>query len=234
MLISPITPHQEARGTIVTGIVIFALVALFLGLRLYSVLGKRTGHEQTFGKPEGAIAPPISGRSSPEEARDRAPVDELSAPVAELGASEGLRAIAAADRTFSPEEFVNGAGQAYRLILEAYWKGQMSDVSSFIADDVNDAFTDAITARNDAGEVLDNRLITIERAIISAASLEGGTANITVRFDADIAAVTRNKEGVVIAGSLSDAVPTHDAWTFSRTVKASDPNWILTDTDEAS
>ncbi len=217
-----------------TGIIIFALVALFLGLRLYSVLGKRTGHEQTFGKPEGTINPPISGRTSPDETKDRAPVGEVSAPVAELGAAEGLRAIGAADRSFSPEGFVDGAGQAYRLILEAYWKGDMAEVQNFIADDVREAFDGAIASRAEAGEVLDNRLIAIERAIISAASLDTGVAHITVRFDADIAAVTRNKSGSVIAGSLSDAVPTHDAWTFSRAVRASDPNWILTDTDEAS
>ena len=234
MPISVSTPHLEARGTIVTGIIIFALVALFLGLRLYSVLGKRTGHEQTFGKPEGSIAPPVSGRMSPDDTKDRAPVGELLAPVAESGAADGLRAIAAMDRSFSPEGFIDGAGQAYRLILEAYWKGEMADVRGFIADDVHDAFEGAITARNEAGEVLDNRLITIERAIISTATLDEGVATITVRFDADIAAVTRNKTGTVIAGSLSDAVPTHDAWTFTRTLRASDPNWILTDTDEAS
>ncbi len=216
------------------GIIIFALVALFLGLRLYAVLGKRTGHEQTFGKPEGSIAPAMSGRVSPDDGKDRAPVGELSAPVYDMSANEGLRAISAVDRSFSPEGFVDGAGQAYRLILEAYWKGDMADVRGFIADDVHDAFDGAITARIDAGEVLDNRLISIERAMISTASLEAGVATITVRFDADIAAVTRDKTGTVIAGSLSDAVPTHDAWTFSRTLRASDPNWILTDTDEAS
>ena len=54
-----------------------------------------------------------------------------------------------------------------------------------------------------------------------------------MRFDADIAAVTRDAEGQVIAGSLTDAVPTHDLWTFARTLKSSDPNWKLADTDEA-
>ena len=118
--------------------------------------------------------------------------------------------------------------------MEAFWKGDLSEVNTFIADDVREAFADVIAARTAAGEVLDNRLIRIDRAVISSASLEGGTAQIVVRFDADIAAVTRNSEGVVIAGSLTDAVPTHDAWTFSREMRSSDPNWILTDTDEAS
>ena len=67
-----------------------------------------------------------------------------------------------------------------------------------------------------------------------AISLDGKIARITVRFDADIAAVTRNGEGEVVAGSLTDAIETHDEWTFEREVRASDPNWILVDTDEAA
>jgi predicted lipid-binding transport protein (Tim44 family) len=59
-------------------------------------------------------------------------------------------------------------------------------------------------------------------------------AMITVRYDADIAAVTRDSDGNVVAGSLSDAVPTHDVWTFSRHVRADDPNWVLIETDEAA
>ena len=70
--------------------------------------------------------------------------------------------------------------------------------------------------------------------VIEAASLSGRQASITVRFEADIAAVTRDTEGHVIAGSLTDAVPTHDVWTFAREVKSDDPNWVLIETDEAA
>ena len=77
-------------------------------------------------------------------------------------------------------------------------------------------------------------MVRIERAVIADAKFSNGTAEITVRFDADIAAVTRDTEGKVIAGSLTDAVPTHDAWTFARNLRSSDPNWLLTDTDEAA
>ena len=59
-------------------------------------------------------------------------------------------------------------------------------------------------------------------------------AAVTVRFDADIAAVTRDEAGEVVAGSLTDAVPTHDVWTFSRHLRADDPNWVLIETDEAA
>jgi predicted lipid-binding transport protein (Tim44 family) len=98
---------------------------------------------------------------------------------------------------------------------------------------VRAAFAEAIAARTAAGETLDNRLVVIERAVISDAVLNGRDARITIRFDADIAAVTRNAEGQVVAGSLTDAIETHDVWTFARTLKSADPNWKLADTDEA-
>ena len=53
-----------------------------------------------------------------------------------------------------------------------------------------------------------------------------------MRFDADLVAVTRDKDGKVVAGSTSDAVPTHDVWTFSRLVSSNDPNWLLIETDD--
>jgi predicted lipid-binding transport protein (Tim44 family) len=98
---------------------------------------------------------------------------------------------------------------------------------------VQHAFADAIAARNAAGHVLDNRLVSIERAQIQDAAVEGRTGRITIRFDADIAAVTRDAQGTVVAGSLSDAVQTHDLWTFTRMLRSDDPNWKLAETDEA-
>jgi predicted lipid-binding transport protein (Tim44 family) len=98
---------------------------------------------------------------------------------------------------------------------------------------VRDAFVAEIAARAERGETLDNRLVRIDRAQIVETSVQGREARITVRFDADIAAVTRDADGNAVAGSLTDAVETHDVWTFARTLKSSDPNWKLADTDEA-
>ena len=214
------------------GIVVFAMIALFLGLRLYAVLGKRTGHEQPLSRPpedmvrERAALPPI------DDARDGPVVvpEEQHVP----GADAGLRAIAAADRSFNSAEFLEGAKQAYKLILEAFWAGKEDDYRAYVSDDVREAFGEAMAERSTQGHELDNRMVRIERAVISDAKLNNGTAEITVRFDADIAAVTRDMEGKVIAGSLTDAVPTHDAWTFARNLRSTDLNWLLTDTDEAS
>lgn len=213
--------------------VLFAMVAAFLGLRLFSVLGKRTGHEQTMRKP--AEEPVVAPSPSPAaDVRDAAQPRVAGAEAFDLPASAGVRAIAAADGRFHPVDFLEGAKSAYGMILEAFWKGDAAALAPYVSAEVHQSFADAIKVREDAGEVLDNRLVRIDRAAISSAVLDGKVARITVRFDADIAAVTRNVEGEVVAGSLSDAIETHDEWTFEREVRSSDPNWILVDTDEAA
>ncbi|MES2289879.1 MAG: Tim44/TimA family putative adaptor protein [Pseudomonadota bacterium] len=211
-------------------IVVLAMVAGFLALRLYSVLGKRTGHEQPLPPVEERVAQaPVTaidgGRAAPVPARDS---------VFEPGAATGVRAIVAAEPSFDVGRFVEGAKAAYQMILEAYWRGEAGQLEGLTSDEVRRAFADSIAERQTAGHVLDNRLITIEKASILDAQIDGRDAQVTVRFEADIATVTRDSDGNVIAGSLSDAVPTTDVWTFARTLRSDDPNWILIDTDESA
>lgn len=213
-------------------IVILALVAAFLALRLYSVLGRRTGHEQQPAPlRDDRIAPKMEQPQvqSPQSA-DRLRVGDTSvAPAAE----NGLRAIIAADRQFDAAQFLDGARNAYGMILNAFWTGKREDLRWLCNSDVAHSFEEAIDRREAEGHVLENRLVRIEKAQIIDALLRNGTAQITVRFDADIAAVTRDKDGNVVAGSMSDAVTSHDLWTFSRDVSNADPNWRLSETDEA-
>jgi predicted lipid-binding transport protein (Tim44 family) len=222
----------HVHGGPVTTIVILAMVFLFVAFRLWSVLGRRTGHEQTIARPaEAAPAPIGAGRSLPDAATPATPPrSEAIEPRAEAG----IRAIAHAEGSFDAAYFLEGARSAYRMILEAYWRGDEDMLRRLTDDDVYEAFASAIAERKAAGQVLDNRLVTIETAVIEQAKLVDGTASVTVRFDADIAAVTRDTDGNVVAGSLTDAVPTHDVWTFSRQVRADDPNWTLVETDEAA
>ena len=214
-----------------TVIIILALVALFIGLRLYSVLGERTGHEQQ----------PILKPADPDarvDARPTPPSQPLHAPAdgADLAylptAGPGVRALLAADPTFDVAQFLEGAQAAYRMILEAYWNGELDTLRPYVDDNVFKEFSGAVEQRNTEGLILDNRLITIEQALISAVALEQTVAFVTVRFESDIAAVTRNKDGEVVAGSMSDAVQVRDLWTFRRDIASSDPNWLLVETDE--
>lgn len=212
-------------------VVVFAMIAAFLALRLYGVLGKRTGHEQQplprAADDRPSLNPAVRTIDATPEAR------VVANRNIDAAAEPGLRAIVSSEPAFDVGQFLQGSQAAYRMILEAFWKGDDATLRDLVEAPVLAAFTDAIAARADAGETLDNRLVAIERAVIADASLDGREARLTVRFDADIAAVTRNAEGQVVAGSLTDAVETHDVWTFVRTLKSADPNWKLADTDEA-
>lgn len=212
-------------------IVLLAMVAAFLALRLYTVLGKRTGHE---GRPQLRAAEervlPLAVPRAIEHPTE--PRDAGTRPI-EPRAEQGLRAIVAGEPSFDVARFVGGAQAAYRMTLEAFWTGDEAALADLCTPAVRDEFAAAIAARGAAGEVLDNRLVRIDRAQIVESHVEGREARITVRFDADIAAVTRNADGQVVAGTMTDAVETHDLWTFARTLKSSDPNWKLADTDEA-
>ena len=214
-----------------TVIVILALVALFIGLRLYSVLGERTGHEQQpILKPADQDARVEQRPTQPAAARPAAPDDGDMAFLPMAGA--GVRAILAADPSFDVARFLEGARAAYRMILEAFWKGELEALRGHVDDHVFQTFASAVEQRTREGLKLDNRLVAIDQAVISEAGLERGVALVTVRFEADIAAVTRNAEGEVVAGSLSDAVQTRDLWTFRRDTGSRDPNWLLIETDE--
>lgn len=215
-------------------IVILAMIAAFLGLRLYSVLGQRAEHEeesvpQRFEKPDQDK----DGRTA--QAKPAAPAVMLR-PVQLDGAmpavERGVRAIAAADPTFDITVFLEGAKGAYEMILEAFWKGDRETLRELCDDDVYESFAAAIDTREAAGHKLDNKLIRIEENRIRSAELDGRTARVAVLFVSDIAAVTRDAEGQVIAGSLDDAIESRDIWTFSRNIDAADPNWVLDETDE--
>ena len=211
-------------------IVILALVALFIGLRLYSVLGERTGHEQ-----QPILKPADPARVEPRVTQPLVPTPSAENPddLAYVPlAGPGVRAMLAADPSFDVARFLEGAKSAYRLILESFWKGDLDTLRPHVDAHVYETFATAVEQRNKDKLTLDNRLVTIEQAVISEANLERTVALVTVRFEADIAAVTRNSEGQVVAGSLSDAVQTRDLWTFRRDLASRDPNWLLIETDE--
>jgi predicted lipid-binding transport protein (Tim44 family) len=212
-------------------IILLALVAAFLGLRLYSVLGKRTGHEQ-----EPLARQPVEGTAplirQPVIGGDGAPATQHNdSAIIDMAAQSGLRSIVNADRQFDAMLFVEGAKSAYRLVLEAYWKSDKEALRFLCDDDVYDSFVAAIDARAAKGEVLDNRLVRIEGARIVDASFDSPMARVTMRFDADISSLVKDAEGNVIGGSMTDAVESNDIWTFVRDVKGGDRNWKLDETD---
>lgn len=213
-------------------IVVLAMIAAFLGLRLYSVLGQRAEQEeesipQRVERRDMVEQDPRAAQSKPQNEHQFQDIQPVLPAV-----ERGVREIAAADRRFDILGFLAGAKGAYGMVLEAFWKGDRETLKELCDHDVYDSFDAAITAREEAGEQLNNTLIRIEEAVIEGASMTGTMARVRVRFAADIAAVTYDKDGAMIAGSLDDAVETRDIWTFMRDVNSADPNWLLDETDE--
>jgi predicted lipid-binding transport protein (Tim44 family) len=198
-------------------IVLLAMLAAFIGLRLVSVLGKRTGHERPVGDgfragPAEVTAP--SSRSPELRARDLVAVpagtDKDLAPA--------LQTVVDADAGFDPERFVAGARAAYQMILEAFWAGNVGAMDGLVSDEIQENFATAIAERD--GAKLNNRIVAIDNAAITDAAMVGHMAEVTVRFVARI------------ANGSAEAAPTADVWTFSRHVGSRDPNWLLIATDD--
>jgi predicted lipid-binding transport protein (Tim44 family) len=240
-------------------IVILAILAAALGLKLYSVLGRRAEHgdeqrepaQSRFDAPgalnggnpvapnrseQGQSNPPRLGERAGDRRDDAAPLGAGRArePLAVLPTVErGLREIIAVDRRFDPHAFLEGARGAYGIVLSAFWRGDKDEIAKLCDPDVSAGFAAAIDERNAAGEVIDNRLVRLNEVVITGAHYAAPFARITVRFVADIAAITRDAQGHVVAGSLHDAVEARDVWTFRRNINSADPDWLLDETDEA-
>lgn len=227
-------PYLEANERLhVIEIIILAMIAAFLGLRLYSVLGRRAEQEEEpvptrFDAPEKQAPRALQPRPAPPGK----PVAASEAPDLMPAVERGVAEIAAADRTFDLSAFLDGARGAYAMVLEAFWNGDKETLRELCDADVYESFEAAIDAREAAGEKLENKLIRIEESTVHSAELDGGMARIAVLFVADIAAVTRNADGQVIAGSLDDAIESRDIWTFSRDVRSDVPAWLVDETDQ--
>ena len=216
-------------------IVILAMVAAFLGLRLYSVLGQRAEQEeesvpQRFEAGDDTRAPLAVPKAVQQTLVPNRPQQRIEGLLPAV--ERGVREIAAADPRFDIIAFLEGARGAYGMVLEAFWNGDRDTLKQLCDNDVYASFDGAIAAREEAQQTLDNKLIRIEETRIHSAMLDGRIARVAVLFVSDIAAVTRDKDGNVIAGSLDDAVESRDIWTFSRDVSASGPDWVLDETDE--
>lgn len=211
-------------------IVFFAAVAVFLVLRLRSVLGRRTGTEKQ--QPD----PLRRDRPAPDQpASDR--VIELprrttqGEPPAAGGAGQaGLTQIQLADRSFDPDGFLKGARAAFEMIVAAFAAGNKDQLRSLLSDEVYRNFADAIDARAAKGETLQTTLVGVKNLTIDEAELRGTVAHVTVKIVSEQVNVTRDKSGEVVDGDPSHTTEVTDIWTFSRDTRASDPNWALVET----
>ncbi len=225
-------------------ILIFALIAVFLALRLRSVLGSRTGEEKPpsdpFSSPQsepgkGKVVR-FPGQSAPADVKD-AEFEEAPAkkpdPIdfnAYGTAGLGLEAIHRADPAFTPKSFLEGARMAFEMIVTAFAKGDAKGLKPLLAPHVYKDFSAAIEARAREGQVMVDELVAISDASFEAARLDGSMAFVTLRFISEQVNALKDKDGKVIEGDPSRVERVVDIWTFSRDTRSRDPNWLLTET----
>jgi predicted lipid-binding transport protein (Tim44 family) len=229
-------------------IIIFAVLAVFVVWKLRSVLGTRTGRENPPSNPfEGKKTDgPVPARTGnvvrlPGAAADEpvgAPGAGSRAPDRWKGFAEpdsqlwkGFDALADADSSFQPGPFLDGAKSAYEMVVSAYATGDRITLGNLLSKEVFDSFASAITAREQRGETAESTFVSMDSATIEDVQTRGNTAQITVRFKANLINATRDKAGNVVDGDPEKVVSHVDLWTFARDTGSRDPNWKLIATD---
>lgn len=233
-------------------IIIIALIAAFIALRLRSELGRTDDEDegpQNHQNFRGRFDPSNSQGNDNNSGNNNTPIGHAGHVLRDVNANEpepqssandmdptilqALQSIGRADRSFNPDQFVSGARNAYPMILEAFWGGDIDTLKTFLSDEVFGQFSGAVEAREADKLTVGNRFVDLLDAKIVAASLNNRIAEISIEFSAEIVAVTKDYAGRIIEGDPSDVVPVHDVWTFARDVKSRDMNWDLVGTRTA-
>ena len=225
--------------------IIFLALAVFIFLRLRSVLGQRTGRERPPYDPYAAREPVRPAADNVVALPNRTPeavAQSTAAPVepverwkgvAEAGSpiAKGLDAIAGAAPDFDAKHFLTGARAAYEMIVNAFAEGDRRVLKNLLSREVYDGFEAAITDREKRGDTVESRFVSIDKAEITAAEVRGRNVQLTVRFHSQLVSVTRDKGGNVIDGNADKVTDVTDVWTFARDVSSRDPNWKLVATE---
>ena len=221
-------------------------VAVFVLFRLRSVLGTRTGNERppverrkpaTSEAAEETVVPlRPRGTGAPDlddERRARkteAEIEQFSRGDAQLAA--GFKAVVEADPSFTPKSFLDGAKQAYEMIVTAYAAGDRQTLKNLLEKDVFDGFQRAIAERVAAGQTVDFTFVGLPKVEISEAEYDRKNVLVTVRFHAEVVSATRDKDGNLVDGNADQVQTIADEWTFARNPKSRDPNWKVVTTSQ--
>ncbi|MFL6822549.1 MAG: Tim44/TimA family putative adaptor protein [Xanthobacteraceae bacterium] len=223
--------------------IIFLALAVFIFLRLRSVLGQRTGRERPPYDPYSARdamrgatndnVVTLPGRGGETVQKPSETSGEPWKGIAETGSAVavGLDSIAREDKTFDAKHFIAGARAAYEMIVLAYAEGDRRSLKNLLSREVYEGFEAAIRERESKGETVESRFVAIDRSDLAGVELRGRIAQITVRFVSQLVSVTRDRSGNVIDGNPDKVTDVTDVWTFARDLSSRDPNWKLVATE---
>ncbi|MEQ8746399.1 Tim44/TimA family putative adaptor protein [Pyruvatibacter sp.] len=218
----------------------FLAIAVVVFFRLRSVLGKRTGNERPPSDPYSSG--PFERRSQDDDTGDNAgddnvirlpgsdePAKSAKPAYAPEGTSlaAGLAQIELADRSFTPEGFLDGAGKAHEMIVTAFAAADRKTLAQLLDDQIYRDFEAAIEEREVEGRILEQSYVGLTGATITDAELDGSRSRITVRFTSDMTSALRAANGDIVEGSPEAVRQVIDVWTFERDTTSRDPNWKL-------
>jgi predicted lipid-binding transport protein (Tim44 family) len=212
-------------------LLVLAGIAIFLILKLRSVLGTREGFEK----------PPIPlDEVRPRVKRDfevieGGPDRDITDHVPDGSpAAKALAAMKMAEPGFAVTPFLQGARGAYEMILMAFERGDLSNVRPFLSADVEHSFTEAIEAREAQGLTVEANFIGLKEMALAEATFDRDTrtAEISVRYVGELTSVVRDKTGEIVEGNPKEIKRQRDVWTFARRMGTDDPNWQLVATGD--
>jgi predicted lipid-binding transport protein (Tim44 family) len=211
-------------------LLVLAGIAIFLILKLRSVLGTRDGFEKPALPAEDSRPGPRQKFEVIDGGPDRDITDHTSNPVT----ATALAAMKSAEPAFNVTDFLKGARQAYEMILMAYDRGDLAQIKPFLGEDVAATFAAAIAERDNQGLKVDSTFAGIREMQLTEATYDqtSKTAEISVRFTGELSRTVRDKSGTVIDGGPTAIIRQRDTWTFTRRMGVNDPNWQLTATGD--
>ena len=229
--------------------IIFLVIAVVILLRLWKVLGQRTGDERPPYDPyspgdaandDKVVTLPDVRKSDAPSAHTPVLVEDDAGPgwgdFAPKGSplADGLTAISSRDPGFDPKQFLDGAGIAYEMIVTAFAQGNRAQLESLLIPAVFDGFSSVIAEREARGETVSSTFVGIDDANIVEAGVKGSNARITVKFRSKLISATLDGDGQVTEGDPKKIREVTDIWTFERDLSSRDPNWRLAATEAAN
>ena len=205
-------------------ILIFAVIAVLLVLRLRSVLGQRTGYEETQDKQ--------AKESFADKPNAPIPFPKVADKSAKISGS-GLDVLLRADRQFNENEFIQGATAAFNMILTAFAEGDQAQLKRLLNYELLQSFMQTIHDRTAAKETLEITVNDIREVSILNVELADSVASITVHFHSTQTRIARDEHGDIMDESDTEPREFIDIWTFERDLTLADLNWKLAETESA-
>lgn len=215
-------------------ILILALIAGFILLRLRSVLGTKSDDEPFTKDPASSPSPRETivrlDEKSFKPIKPKEDVDPYLQALDKGDVASTLRSIKEKDPAFSATEFLHGARMAFEMVFDAFDKNDKQTLKMLLAPEPLKEFTDVIASREKEEGKTETTLVSVKAKDISEASLKGSVARLSVQFDSEQITVTRDDKGEIVEGDPSEVHYIEDEWVFERDITSKNPNWKIIET----